>query len=137
MYGALDISTSGLIAQRTRLEAISTNIVNASTFLDAAGENNPFKRRIVTFAPGDPSATTASGRGMGVHVASVEEDPTFDLRYEPGNPWADERGYVKYPNVQTPFETMNAFEAQRAYEANLVVAEATKQMTAQALRLIA
>lgn len=147
MYGALDISTSGLIAQRTRLEAITANIVNAGTYLDENGENNPFRRRIVTLAPGDSSGGAAGSAGglrgskssgaLGVHVETIEADATFDLRYEPDNPYADGRGYVKYPNIQTPFETMNAYEAQRAYEANLVVAEASKTMVAQALRLIA
>ena len=137
MYGALEMSTSGLIAQRTRLEAITSNILNKDTFLDAAGKNNPYKRRVVHFAPGDPSASTPEGRRLGVHAAKVEEVDSFMMKFEPGNPYADANGYVKYPDVNSVFEQMNAYEAQRSYEANLVVAEATKAMVGQALRLIA
>lgn len=133
MYGSLDISTSGLIAQRTRLEVITANIANANTILDAGGRNNPFQRKVVFFAPGDP----ASGNPLGVHVASIESEPGFDPRYEPGNPFADGNGYVKYPAINTVVERLNAYEAGRAYEANISAAEATKTMVAQALRLIA
>lgn len=137
MYGALDISTSGLIAQRTRLEAITQNIVNANTFLDEAGRNNPYKRKAVFFAPGDPQGLTPQSRQGGVHVAAIEDEEGFDLRFEPSNPYADTNGYVKYPSVNTTFEQLNAMQAQRSYEANVVAAEATKTMMAQALRLIA
>lgn len=137
MYGALDIATSGLIAQRTRLEAITTNIANKDTFLDAAGQNNPFQRRVVFFAPGDPAAPTATGQALGVHVATIEQEPGFEPRYDPTNPYADESGYVKYPAINSTFEQLNAYEAQRAYEANIAAAEASKAMMAQALRLIA
>lgn len=137
MYGALDISTSGLIAQRTRLEAITTNVLNKDTFLDAAGKNNPYKRKFVQFAPGDPNGSTPEARRLGVHAQAISEVDSFTQRWEPGNPYADQNGYVKYPDVNTVFEQMNAYEAQRAYEANLVVAEATKSMIGQALRLIA
>lgn len=137
MYGALDISTGGMIAQRTRLEAIMSNIANRDTCVDANGQNNPFQRRVVFFAPGDPSARTPEAQRLGVHVAAIESEPGFDLRHEPNNPLADANGYVKYPAINPVFEQMNAFEAQRAYEANVVAAEASKAMVAQALRLIA
>ena len=136
MYGALEVSTSGLIAQRTRLEAITENIANKDTILDAAGKNNPFQRRVVFFAPGNPRATTTEGKAAGVHVSSIEEESGFDLRFDPGSPYADANGYVKYPAVNTVFEQLNAYEASRAYEANIAAAEATKTMMAQALRLI-
>lgn len=137
VYGALEVSTSGLTAQRTKLEAITANIVNKDTILDGAGKNNPFKRRAVFFAPGNPAAGTPEGRKLGVHVASVEEEEGFDLRYDPGNPYADPNGYVKVPNINPVFEQLDAFQAQRAYEANIAAAEATKTMMAQALRLLA
>jgi flagellar basal-body rod protein FlgC len=137
MYGALEVSTSGLIAQRTRLEAITENIVNKDTILDAAGNNNPFQRRVVFFAPGNPAAATAAGKAQGVHVSSIEQEPGFELRYEPGNAYADGNGFVKYPSINPVFEQLNAYEAGRAYEANIAAAEATKTMMAQALRLLA
>jgi len=137
MYGALDISTSGLIAQRTRMESITANIVNKDNFLDAAGQNNPYQRRAVILAPGDPNAASSQGQHLGVHVAAIQEEPGFEPRYEPSNPYADANGYVKYPSVNMAFEQLNAFEAQRSYEANITCAEATKTMMAQALRLLA
>jgi flagellar basal-body rod protein FlgC len=137
MYGALEISTSGLIAQRTRLEAITENIVNKDTMVDANGKNNPFQRRVVYFAPGNPAAATLAGKAGGVHVESIQAEGGFDIRYEPGSPYADERGYVKVPAINTAFEQLNAYQAQRSYEANIAAAETTKTMMAQALRLIA
>jgi flagellar basal-body rod protein FlgC len=137
MYGSLDISTSGMIAQRTRLEAITANIAGKDATVDANGQNNPYQRKSVFFAPGNPSATTKAGRELGVHVATIQSDAAFDPRYEPGNPLADANGYVKYPAVNIVFEQLNAYEAQRGYEANIAAAEATKTMAAQALRLLA
>jgi len=137
LYGVLDISTSGLVAQRTRLDSISANIANNRVILDSQGNLNPYRRREVFFAPGDPSAQTPLGRAMGVHVASIEaNEDAVRLEYEPGNPFADERGYVPYPDINPVSEQVNAMEAIRAYEANITVAEATKSMMAQALRLI-
>lgn len=138
MYGALDISTSGLIAQRTRLEAITANIANSNTFLDAAGQNNPYRRREVFFAPsGGNSIAGRAGGAQGVKVAAIEEENAYDMRYEPGNPYADPNGYIKVPAINPVFEQLNAFQAQRSYEANIAAAEATKTMMAQALRLLA
>lgn len=137
MWGALDISTSGLIAQRTRLESITANIVNKDTILDENGQNNPFQRRVVFFSPGDPTGATPEARAMGVQVKEIGTETGFELKYEPGNPYADKAGYVKYPAINPVFEQMNALEAQRSYEANIAAAEAAKSMMAQALRLLA
>lgn len=142
MYGALDISTSGMIAQRARIEAAAANIANADTILDAHGKVNPYKARIVHFAPGDPTAKNVLGRAQGVHVAAIEEDQSpFNLRWDPDSPYAFDSGpnagYVPSPNVNTVWEQINAMEAARSYEANVMAAEATKAMTAQALRLLA
>ncbi|RMH11096.1 MAG: flagellar basal body rod protein FlgC [Planctomycetota bacterium] len=138
MYGSLDISTSGMIAQRIRMAAISANIANANTILDANGQLNPFRKRMVFFSPGNPSAQTAAGRRLGVHVASIEADESaVKPRYMPSSPYADENGYVPYPDISAELEQINAMQAARSYEANVVAAETTKQMMAQALRLLA
>ena len=79
MYGTLDISTSGMIAQRTRLNAIASNMANRNAILDAHGNLNPYKARRVHFAPGDPSSSSAEGRQMGVHVAAIDA-PRLKLR---------------------------------------------------------
>lgn len=142
MYGILDISTSGMVAQRTRLNAISANIANRNAVLDAEGNVNPYRARRVHFAPGDPSARTAEGAAMGVHVAKIELDGSPpNMRWDPGNPLAyksgPREGYVPEPNVNPILEQINALDASRAYEANVVAAEATKSMMSQVLRLLA
>jgi flagellar basal-body rod protein FlgC len=141
MFGSLDISTSGMIAQRERMASIAANIANRNTVLDADGNVNPYRRRMVHFAPGDPSASTAQGRSMGVHVAKIEIDQSdFNYEWDPTNPYAfksgPRAGYVPSPNVNSVVEQINAMEASRAYEANVVAAEATKTMLAQALRIL-
>lgn len=142
MYGALDISTSGLIAQRDRLAVIASNIANRNTMLDSDGNVNPYRARRVQFSPGDPRASTAAGRALGVHIAQIEVDESpYTLRLDPSSPFAYQtgpnRGYVPMPNVNPVTEQINALDASRAYEANLAAAEATKAMFAQALRLLA
>ncbi|MBM4108068.1 MAG: flagellar basal body rod protein FlgC [Phycisphaerae bacterium] len=143
MYGSLDISTSGMIAQRIRLTAIASNIANRGTVLDSEGRINPYRARQVMLAPGDPSARTPDGRALGVHVAEIALDatPIRPREFNPDSPLAykdgPHAGYVAETNVNPVVEQVNALEASRAYEANVVAAEATKQMLAQALRLLA
>lgn len=143
MYGMLDISTSGMIAQRTRLEVIQANIANQDTIRDTTGKINPYRRRIATLAPGDPGAVGESSRSFGVHVQEIMFDPSPARpgRYAPGHPdaWTEGpyAGYIARTNIDPVTEQINALEAQRAYEANVAAAEATKQMIGAALRLIA
>ena len=73
MFGSLNISTSGMVAQRVRMDVVAGNIANASTTVDAAGRASPYRRRVATFAPGDP------GQGpdaAGVHVSAIAQDPS-------------------------------------------------------------
>ena len=143
MYGALDISVSGMVAQRTRLETIAANIANADAILDPNGDPNAFRRRIAILMPGDPTAKSAAGRANGVHISQILLDQSdFKKKYEPDSPYAQpegspDAGYVYYPNIDPATEQVSAMEAMRAYEANVVAAEATKTITAQALRMIA
>ena len=77
------------------------------------------------------------GVAQGVHLSGimVDESP-LQMRYEPDSPWADEQGYVGYPDISLVIEQMNAMEASRAYEANITVAEATKSMYSIALEIL-
>lgn len=138
MYGLLDISTSGMVAQRARLTAISANVANRNSVMP---DGTPFRAKQVFFAPGDPSARSQDGRSFGVHVAEIRDDPSpFNLRWDPSHPLAmkdgPQTGYVRESNVNTVVEQINAIQATRAYEANAVVAEASKSMMQQALRLL-
>jgi len=131
MFGSLDISTSALVAQRTRMNAISANIAGQLTLTDENGNYAPFQRRIAVFGKGD-------GRGGdGVHVREILKEPAYKPVYEPGNKFADDRGYVWYPDIDSTVEQINAMEASRAYEANITAAEATKSMMRNSLRLLA
>jgi flagellar basal-body rod protein FlgC len=134
MFGALDISTSGLVAQRTRAQTIAANMANSQAIYNAEGEYEPYRRRIVAMAPGDP----ASGNPRGVHVREIQlDDSPLMPKFEPGHPEANADGYVYYPNVSSEIEYINMLEASRAYEANITAAEATKSMMQAALRLLA
>jgi len=131
MFGALDISTSALVAQRIRATAISANIAGQGVNFDENGENNPFQRRIVVFEPGDP----AHGSSNGVHVREIMLDTEYQLE-ESDDPRAV-NGYLKTPNINPMMEQVNMLEASRAYEANIAAAEATKSMIQTSLRLLA
>ncbi|TWT31225.1 Flagellar basal-body rod protein FlgC [Posidoniimonas corsicana] len=136
MFNAFDVSTSGLVAQRTRLNAISSNLANMSTTRNEFGEAEAYRPRYVTFQT-DTSLTT-SGGGAGVRVASVDlSDEPPNMKYQPGHPDAGPNGYVAYPNVDMTTEFVDALEATRAYEANIGVIEITKDLGAQTLRIIA
>ena len=133
MFDALDMGASGLMAQRTRLDTIAANIANANTTHDASGKVNPYRRRFVVFAAGQPDQAAKPG----VRVASVQVDPSpLQRRFEPGHPDADAQGYVSYPNIDLAMEYVNALEASRAYEANVSMMEVTKAMINASLRLI-
>lgn len=133
MFNAIDISTSGLVAQRVRLTTASMNIANADTVWDPA-EGGPYKRRSVNFEVGKDARDRG---GMGVHVAAINKEATYRTEYDPSNPYADANGYVKMPGVEPMLEMVNAMEAQRAYEANLTAIELSKAMLNSSIRLLA
>jgi flagellar basal-body rod protein FlgC len=136
MFSSLDVSTSGLVAQRARLNAISSNIANMSTTRNERGQPEPYQPRYVTFQTNDQLSTP--GGGSGVKIGSVEYSAELPkMKYEPGHPDADERGFVRYPAVDMTMEFVDALEATRAYEANIGVIEVTKNMTEQTLRIVA
>ena len=136
MFSSLDVSTSGLVAQRTRLNAISSNIANMSTTRNEAGQPEPYQPRFVTFQT-DSNISTPGG-GTGVKVGSVQQsNEPPKMKHDPGHPDADAQGFVRYPAIDMTTEFVDALEATRAYEANVGVIEVTKNMSDQALRIIA
>lgn len=132
MFRTIDIITSGLVAQRERLNTISENIANVNTTRDAEGNVAPFQRRLVNF-----SAENTGQAASGV-VIEVEKDTTTPPRmvYEPGHPDANPEGYVSYPNINLVTEFVNALEASRAYEANVVSFTTTQKVGEMALRIL-
>lgn len=140
MYGSLDISTSGMMAQRTRLTVIAANIANKDANLDEFGNLSPYREQQVMLAAGGRSASRME-ESMGVHVAQIgRSQAEFNLKYDPGNPHAfktgPKQGYVPTSNVDIVKQNVDLMEATRAYEANIAAAEATKLINNAALRLL-
>ncbi len=139
MFPALDISASGLAAQRTRMTTIAANMANISTTHNERGEAVPYQPHFVIFQT-DPSVGVEGAAG--VKVSSVETEETEPkLKYEPGNPDAIQegpnKGYVAYPSINMMGEYTDALEASRAYEANLGAMDISKDMEQQTLKIIA
>lgn len=134
MFNTLEIGATGLTAQRVRMNTIASNVLNINTIENAQGQNIPFRRRIVTFREGNPEDPSKPG----VRVASIEQDKSaFRKVFEPGSKFADDEGFVKYPNVNLETEFVNMLDASRAYEANVTMLETTKAMINASLRLLA
>ncbi|MGD9569207.1 MAG: flagellar basal body rod protein FlgC [Sedimentibacter sp.] len=136
---SLNISGSGLTAQRLRMDVISENIANIDTTRTENGE--PYRRKMVVLS------STSEFKDMliknindyesgGVEVTEIVEDQTeFKLVYDPEHPDADENGYVSMPNVDSLKETVDMMEAYRAYQANITALNTTKQMAIKALEI--
>ena len=136
MISAIDISTSALVAQRVRMDAISSNIANMSTMKDENGDIRPYQARYTVFQT-DENLKTKHG-AIGVKIASVETETVEpDYRYQPGHKYANEDGYVAYPKINMVREFVDALEAARAYEANIGVMEVSKNLGQQTLRILA
>ena len=137
MFNALDISASGLVAQRVRQELIAKNVANAQSTkagADSAGRPIPYRRQFAVFM----SQADGQGRPAGVRVAEVAEDPGEGRKvFDPRHPHAGPDGYVRYPNVDLNTELPDMMEATRAYEANITAMDATKAMMSADLRLLA
>src|ERR1700761_6770376 len=121
---SLHIAATGMRAQMGRMRVITENIANADSVAQSPG-GDPYRRRIVTFS----SELDRSLDANVVKIGPVENDSSdFLVRHEPGNPAADAKGDVKYPNVNTLVEMTDLRDAQRSYEANLNVITATRCM---------
>ena len=139
VFSAMDMSATGMTAQRTRLDIISQNIANVNTTRDADGK--PYMRKSVIFQEKayvsfDEALINATGHvGKGVKIAKIFEDTSTEGRlvYDPSHPDADEKGYVMYPNVSTVTEMTDMIDASRSYEANVTAFNAAKGMHMKAL----
>ena len=121
---AMNISTSGLSAERFRMDVIADNIANANS--TQVGTQEPYRRKDVVL----------TGSDNGVQVAGVQDDQQpFSQKYDPGNPYADANGYVKATNVQPINEMVDMMSASRAYEANVAAFNTEKGMVRAALSI--
>jgi flagellar basal-body rod protein FlgC len=126
------IAASGMRAQAERMRVIAENLANANSAASSVDED-PYRRQLPVFKNELDRVTGVST----VHVKTIVKDNSeFREQYMPGHPAADERGYVKMPNVNSLVEMMDMREAQRAYEANLSVIDNTRTMMARTVDLL-
>lgn len=129
---ALTISARGMQAQTTRLRVIAENLANQDTTGSKPGAD-PYRRKTVAFAN---TVDRAAGAET-VKVRKIGRDQSeFPLRYDPGHPAADAKGYVRTPNVNPMVEVMDMREAQRSYAANLNVMQVSRGMLARAIEML-
>lgn len=138
---SMNISSSGLTAQRMRMNTISSNIANINT--TRTPEGGPYRRKDVVFEAipeaksfGEILMSQPDRNLQRVQVTDVAVDRSAPLlKYEPDHPDANEQGYVAYPNINLMEEMANMIQATRAYEANISAMQATKDMAISALEL--
>jgi len=135
----MEIGSSGLTAQRRRMEVMISNLVNANTTQPQGVE--PYRRKDVVFSAmkmrGDSFGDALNDAVQGVRIREVvsgQGDPI--MRYEPDHPHADERGYVAYPNVNALEEMVNVMSATRSYEANLQAVGMAREMLQRTLDIL-
>lgn len=141
-FNSMNISSSGLSANRVRMNILSSNLANAQTTRGGPG-GGPYRRKDVVF-----SATPTHGPFEGyldesfgtqltkVKVADIHTDPKPPRRvHDPSHPDADKDGYVEMPNIQVMSEMVNMIAATRAYEANTTALNNAKQMALKALEI--
>ncbi len=147
MFENINTSSSGLTAQRTRMDIISDNIANVNTTRTPEGE--PYRRKMPVFSSRDdetaPSfsnfirgrlraGSSRTGGERGVEITEIAEDESpFKTVYEPEHPDADEEGYVEKPNVDITMEMVDMIDASRAYEANINAMDTSTDMAMRAL----
>jgi flagellar basal-body rod protein FlgC len=144
LFDALNISASGLTAQRLRMDVTSANLANAQTTRTPAG--GPYRRQDVvlqessgngTFAGSLAGAMGGAGEPAGVEVAAIVPDTT-PLRkvYEPDSPDANQAGYVTMPNVNPVTEMTDLIDASRSYQANVTAMQTTKSVFMKTIELL-
>ncbi len=138
LFTGINVSASGLTAQRLRMNTISSNIANVNTTRTEDG--GPYRRKMPVFAAklnGEMGAMNKNEQaGDGVEVTEIKEsDKPPKLAYKPHHPDANEAGYVKMPNINITSEMTDMISATRSYEANVTALESAKSMAQSALKL--
>lgn len=129
---SMAIAASGLTAQSARMRIIAENLANADSTAKTPG-GNPYRRQV-------PTITSQFSQHLDATVVEagkpVTDQSPFHTKYDPGNPAANAQGYVKLPNVNPLIEIMDMREAQRSYEADLTVMDASKTMLSRTIGLL-
>jgi len=139
LFSAIQVSASGLSAQRTRAQILVENMANAETTRTPGG--GPYQRKDVVFSTdvqSSPfSAVFQNELGVGVKVADIVTDTTApEKRYMPGHPDADENGYVAFPKMNPAEEMVDLINASRSYQANVSAITAIKDMITNSIAIM-
>jgi len=140
-FSAINVSSSALTAERTRMNLISSNLANANA--TRTPEGGPYKRKDAVFSATpienrfDRALSGASAQQIRqVEVSQIVEDQNPPrLLYDPGHPDANPQGYVAMPNVNVVEEMADMIGATRAYEANITAVQAAKSMALKTLEI--
>jgi flagellar basal-body rod protein FlgC len=132
LNASMVIAASGMRAQSNRMRIIAENIANANSTASTPN-GDPYRRKVATVKSEFDRDLNATLVEAG---KPIEDQSEFRSQYDPGNPAADKQGYVKLPNVNPLIEVMDMREAQRSYEADLNVMEATKSMLSRTVDLL-
>lgn len=149
IFQSINTTASALTAQRLRMDVISSNMANADTTHGKLvnGKWVPYTRKTVVLEPKDNSFSSylnaainqdgSNSAGNGVIVSKIQDDTStpFKTVYDPGNPDANQDGYVELPNVDPLREMTDLISATRSYEANVTVLNASKGMMMKALEI--
>ncbi len=134
LFNIFDIAGSGLSAQSTRLNVTASNVSNAQSV--AGSPEDAYKARNPVFSAVYKDAFNPNSDNVGVQTLGiVENNQEHPKRYEPGNPMADEEGYVYLSNVNAIEEMTNMMSASRSYQNNVEVMNTSKELLLQTLRL--
>lgn len=141
LFNVMKIASTGMGAESTRLNTTASNIANANTVSSSADET--YRARYPVFATemqkalgAQPGTGTGSEVGQGVKVLGiVESNKPLQIEYAPGNPLADENGYIYKPNVNIVEEMADMMSASKAYETNVQIADTTKRILRHVLQL--
>lgn len=140
-FNSMNVSATGLTAQRLRMDIISQNIANVNTTKTKDG--GPYRRKVLLFEEQDSKGFNSilndsinNYTASGVKVSKIIDD-TAPLKrvYDPSHPEADKEGYVSMPNVNTVEEMVNMISANRSYEANVTAMNAAKSMAMKSLEI--
>jgi flagellar basal-body rod protein FlgC len=129
---SMAVAAAGMRAQSDRMKTIAENIANANSTSATIG-GDPYRRQIATVKSEFDRTLNATVVDAG---KPMQDMSPFRMQYDPGNPAADKQGYIKLPNVNSLVEIMDMREAQRSYEADLTVMDATKSMLARTVDLL-
>jgi flagellar basal-body rod protein FlgC len=134
LFNVMDIASTGMSAQSVRLNTTASNVANANSV--SSSYDQTYKARHPVFAAEMQRATQEQNSGTGVQVLGiVESDAPLQIEYSPGHPMADENGYIYKPNVNIVEEMADMMSASKAYETNVQVADTTKRLFRNVLRL--